>query len=242
MKIFRMFLTLALIFVSIITTYAVIPYSEYLVYGMLVATSPAAIGAWQFNLNYIPAFFIWDPAAAPLTNLRIEEQHDGVLCDLPAAGILQVRQFMRKGLVASTVQMIRLANGHLSGKNVTITATIAAAAAVPFQASSDGPGSVAFQYSVSALLAGQPTPYDNFTALFVPGLAAGDTVLVEFDNGHTQLFNQVELLELTAQYQNNQLVGGFILNNTDSYIKKAVVTEAIAGAAYVMKVHPSYIR
>jgi hypothetical protein len=203
---------------------------------MLVATSPAAIGAWQFNLNYIPQFLIWDAGAAPLTNLRIEEASMGVICDLPAAGILQIRNFMRFGLVASTVTKLRLANGHLASKNVTVTATIAAAAAVPFQACSDCRGSRPFKYNVAALLAGQPTPFTDFTALSLPGLAPGDNVLIEFANGHTQLFNEVELLELTALYQNNQLATGFIINNVNSYIHKATVTQAIAGAAYIYSV------
>ena len=201
---------------------------------MLVWTSPAAIGAAQFNLNYIPMFLVWDAGAAPLTNLRVEDNELGVLVDLPAAGILQVRNFMRFGLVASTVTKLRLANGHIPNRNVTITATIAAAAAVPFQACSDQPGNKAFQYKAAALLAAQPTPFKNFSALFLPGLAPGDTVFIEFANGHSQLFNEVELLELTALWQNNQLATGFEINNINGYIKTAIVTQAIAGAAYIM--------
>jgi len=204
-------------------------------FGMLVATSPAAIGAWQFNLNYVPQFLIYDAGAAPLTNLRVEEQNLGVTLDLPAAGILEVRNFQRLGAVASTVTMIRLANGHIANKNVTITATIAAAAAVPFQACSDIIGTNVFKYQVAALLAGQPTPFKDFAALFLPGLAPGDTVLIKFKNGHQQLFNEVELLELTALFQTRQLATGFEINNTGSYIHEAIVTQAIAGAAYVYK-------
>lgn len=240
MKVFKMFLTLALIFVSILTVQAIIPHAEYLTYGMLVATSPAVIGAYQFPLNYIPQWLIYDAGANPLTNLRIEEQNEGVLLDLPAAGILQVRNFMRFGLVASTVTGIRLANGHLKNQNVTVTATIAAAAAVPFQTSSDCPGQVPFKYSVAALLAGQPTPFTDFTGLFLPGLAPGDTVLIEFANGHTQLYNEVDILELSARYQNNQLATGFQINNINSMMKKATVTQAIAGAAYVYKINRSF--
>lgn len=200
----------------------------------LVWTSPAAIGPAAFNLSYIPQFIIYNAGAAPLTNLRVEDAIDGVICDLPAAGILQVRNYMRYGLVASPVTAIRLANGHIPGKNITVTATIAAAAAVPFQVCSDCPGNTALKYVTAALLAGVPTPFQDFFCLFLPGLAPGDTVLVEFSNGHTQLFNEVELLELTAKYQNNQLATGFELNNIDNYIHKATVTEAILGAAYVM--------
>ena len=153
---------------------------------MLVATSPAAAAAWQFNLNYIPQFLMWEAAAAPLVNLRVEEQNEGVLIDLPLAGIAVVDRFMRYGEAASTFSAIRLGNGHIPDKNVTVTATIAAAVAVPFYAGSDCPGNIAFKYQAAALLAAQPMPFADFTALFLPGLAAGDTVLIEFENGHQQ--------------------------------------------------------
>jgi hypothetical protein len=144
---------------------------------------------------------------------------------------------MRFGLTASTVTRIRLANGHIKGKNVTVTLIQTGAVAIPFQTCSDSPGNTSFKYGAAALTAGTPTLFTDFTALFLPGLAAADTVLVTFANGHTQLFNRTELLELTSMYQNNQLATGFILNNINSYIKSALVTEAIAGSAYIMKVN-----
>jgi hypothetical protein len=202
----------------------------------LVYTSPAAAATYQFQLNYIPQFLIYDAAAAPLTSLRVQDQELGVILDLALAGIAQVRNFMRFGLVASTVTKFRLANGHITNRNVTVTLVQPGAVAIPFYTCSDCLGNKAYEYSTSALLAGQPTTYDSFTALFLPGLAAADTVLVEFSNGLNQLFNGAELLELTAQYQNNQLATGFILNNVGAYIRKATVIEAIAGAAYKMAV------
>jgi hypothetical protein len=139
--------------------------------------------------------------------------------------------------VASTVTKIRLANGHIPNKNVTVTLTQPGAVAIPVCACSDTPGNVAFKYTVAALLAGQLTPFKDFMALFLPALAPGDNVLVKFRNGQSQLFDPIELLELTAQYQNNQLATGFELNNIDAYINEAVVTEVIAGAAYVMSLN-----
>jgi hypothetical protein len=203
----------------------------------LVYTSPAAAATYQFNLTYIPMWLIYDAAAAPLTSLRVQEQNDGVILDLVAAGLLQVRQYKRFGLVASTVYAFRLANGYIPNKNITVTLVQPGAVAIPFYTCSDQPGTNSFKYTTAALLAGQPMPFSNFTALFLPALAAGDTVLVEFANGHNQLFNREELLELSALYQNNQLVAGFILNNQDAYIHKATVTEAAAGAAYIMSVN-----
>lgn len=208
-----------------------------------VFTSPAAASTYSFPLNYIPQFFIYDHAAAPLTNLQVVEQNDGVIFDLPLAGIAEVRNYMRYGLPASTVTRIRLANGHIKGKNVTVTLVQPGAVAIIFNTCSDCPGDTAFKYGSAALTAGTPTLFTDFTALFLPGLAAADTVLVEFAKlpgksiGHTQLFNRAELLELTSMFQNNQLATGFMLNNINSYIKSALVTQAAAGSAYIMKVN-----
>lgn len=203
----------------------------------LIYTTGAPAGVYAFNLNYIPQFIIYDHAAAPLTNLRVEEQREGVLFDLPLAGIAQVGVWNRFSEAVTTVRRFRLANGQINNKNITVTITKPGAVAIPFQVCSDCPGTHAFKYNVAALLAGQPISFMDFTALFLPGLAPGDTVFVEFANGHSQLFNEVELLELTSAYQSSQIATGFILNNINSYIHRATVTEAIAGAAYIMSIN-----
>lgn len=203
---------------------------------MLVYTTPAAAGTYTFQLNYIPQFLIYDAAAAPLTSLRVDEQALGNILDLPLAGITDVRAFGRFGLTASTVTKFRLANGHLAGKNVTVTIVQPGAVAIAFHAVSDCKGTAAFKYTTLSLLAGQPNVLTNFTALFLSTLAAADSVMIEFNNGHTQVFNGVSILELTSQFQNNQLATGFIVNNLNRYIKAATVTQAAAGAAYMMKV------
>lgn len=237
MKIFKILLTLGLIFVSILTLQAVIPHSEFLYYGAIVFTTPAAAGTYAFNLNYIPQFLIYDHAAAPLTNLSVRDQTDGTILDLPLAGIAQVAMFMRFSEAVTTVRRFRLANGHIQNKNVTVTIVQPGAVAINFQACSDAPGNTTFKYTPAAILAGQPMPFMDFTALFLPGLAAGDTVFVEYKSGHSQLFDGPELLELTSQYQSSQIATGFILNNINAYIHRATVNQAIAGAAYVMSVN-----
>jgi hypothetical protein len=203
---------------------------------MLVFTTPAVAATYQFQLSYIPQFLIYDAAAAPLTALRVDDQEWGNILDLPLAGIADVRAFMRFGLVASTVTRFRLANGHIKGRNVTVTIVQPGAVAIPFLAGSDCPGNTAFKYTTAALLAGQPYEFVNFTSLFLSTMGAADTALIDFANGHSQVFDRRELLELTSLYQNSQLATGFIVNNAQAYIKKCTVTQAAAGAAYVMKV------
>ena len=213
---------------------------------MLVYTSPAAAATYQFQLNYIPEFIIYDAAAAPLTSLKIDEANLGNILDLPLAGITDVRHYMRFGLVASTVTRFRLATGHIPNKNVTVTLVQPGAVAIPFYCSSDNAGGydgngkwvepVPFKYSTLALLAGQPNEFKQFTALFLSTLAATDTVLVKFSSGYSQVFTRAELLELTSLFQNNQLATGFTLNNINAYIDSAIVTQAAAGAGYMLKV------
>ena len=202
---------------------------------MLIYTTPAAAATYQIQLNYIPQFLTYDAAAAPLTSLKIDDAEWGNILDLPLAGITDVRGFMRFGLVASTVTRFRLANGRINNRNVTVTIVQPGAVAIPFYACSDCVGDTAFKYTTLALLAGQPTSFKKFTALFLSNLAAADTVLVNFSDGYSQLFSRAELLELASLYQNQQLATGFILNNVGSYITEAIVTQAAAGAAYLMK-------
>ena len=236
MKTLKILFTLILFMVPAMVINAYVPHLGTVIWSGLVFTTPAAAGTYQFQLNYVPQFFIYDHAAAPLTSLRIDEAQMGNILDLPLAGITDVRMFLRLGLPVSTVTKFRLANGHLKNKNVTVTIVQPGAVAIPFQACSDCPGNTAFKYTTLSLLAGQPTIFEKFTALFLSTMAATDTALIEFANGHSQVFNRVELLELTSLYQNNQLATGFIINNMNAYIKRATVTQAAAGAGYMMKV------
>lgn len=227
---------MALIFVSILTFQHVFATDPGLIYGMLVFTTPAAAGTYPFPLNFIPQFLIYDAAAAPLTSLKVDEADWGNVLDLPLAGIAEIRNYMRFGLTASTVTKFRLANGRILSKNVTVTVVQPGAVAIPFYACADCAGDSAFKYTTVGLLAGSPTSFKNFTALFLPGLGVNDTVLITFADGFTQLFNRVDLLELTSLFQNNQLATGFIINNVGRYISEAIVTQAAAGNAYSMKV------
>ncbi|MGD0340265.1 MAG: hypothetical protein ABSA76_00955 [Bacteroidales bacterium] len=227
--------------ISFLCSFVPLPGMPAGILPFLVFTTPAAAGTYTFPLNYIPQFIIYDAAAAPLTSLRVDEKDWGNILDLPLAGIADVRMFMRYGLVASTVTRFRLANGNIKGRNVTVTIVQPGAVAVPFFCCSDCSGTNAFKYTTLALLAGQPTSFTNFTALFLSNFAGTDTALINFvtkkdPQGFSQMFRREELLELTSLYQNNQLATGFIINNIGQNIHEAIVTQAAAGAAYMMKV------
>lgn len=199
---------------------------------MLLYTSPAVAATYQFNLTFIPEFLTWNDAGAPITLLRVETQEDGVLTDLNAAGLAAVNGYMKPGAQAANQMHVRLADGHIAGKNVTVTVTIAAAAAVAFFGSSDNIGVSAFQYKNAAILALNPTTFEKFTAIFTPAMAAAtDRVEVEFLDGHQQTFAVADLIAISSMYQEVQAI---ILNNVLSYIKKATYVCAAATPAYVL--------
>jgi hypothetical protein len=198
---------------------------------MLLFTSPAVIGTYQFNLTFIPEFLTWNDAGAPITLLRVETQEDGVLTDLNAAGLAAVNGYMKLGAQAANQLHVRLADGHIEGKNVTITVTIAAAAAIAFFGCSDNIGLSAYQYKNAAILALNPTTFEKFTAIFIPTMAAAtDRAEVEFIDGHKQTFAVADLIALSSMYNQVQAI---IVNNVLSYIKKVTFVCAAATPAYI---------
>jgi len=199
---------------------------------MLLYTSPAVAATYQFNLTFLPEFFTWNDAGAPITLFRVETQEDGVLADYNAAAIAAVNGYMFAGAQAANQVTLRIADGHIANKNVTITLTIAAAAAIAFFGSSDNAGAIPYIFKNAAILALNPTEFANFAALFIPALvAATSRVTIDFADNHKQIFAVADLLSLSAMYQQ---VPGVIINNIQSYIHKVTVESVAAVAAYVL--------
>jgi len=136
---------------------------------MLIFTAPGGVATpFSFNMTYLPEFLHYNPAAAPLTSLRVETQEDGVLDDWTAAGIAAQNAFMFVGAVTANDVILRLADGELRPKNVTISGVTSAAGAINFYVASDNKGTAAFKSSNAAILALNPTTFEKFTALFIP--------------------------------------------------------------------------
>lgn len=201
---------------------------------MLLYTSPAVAATYQFNLTYLPEFLTWNDAGAPISLLRVETQEDGVLADYNAAGIAAANGYMMIGAQAANQVTLRLADGHIEKKNVTITLTTAAAAAIAFFGSSDNVGVVPFLWKNAAILALNPTDFAKFTAVFIPALvAATSRVTVEYKDGHKQILAVADLLSMSSHYQE---VAGIIINNISGYIHKATVESVAAVASYVLSI------
>lgn len=239
MKIFKMFLTLALIFVSILTVQAIVPHSEFVTWGMLIFTAPGGIATpFTQNIPFLPEFLHWNDAAAPLTNLRISTKEDGVLHDWNAAAIAAMNGYMNVGVMAANDVTMKVCSGHLT-KAVTIAGTTSAAGAINFYASSDNKGvgmtPVPLKSQMDTNIALTATVYQNFMALFIPTMATlTDYADVEFADGHSDRWEIEDLIARSTAYQQ---VAAIIINNITSYIHRVTLRTAANTVVYTLKAH-----
>jgi len=200
----------------------------------LLFTAPGGIATpFAFQTIGLPQFLTWNNVV-PLTSLRVETQEDGVIHDWIAASIAACNGFMVLGAQAANVVTMRLANGFLKGRNVTISGVTSAAGAIGFFGASDGFGTAPFKTTNAAILALQPTTFYNFTAIWAPTMAAvTDTCQVEYTKGHRQIYNINDLAALSSLYQE---VPAIMVNNINAYIHSATFQCAAATPAYVLSV------
>lgn len=203
---------------------------------MLIATAAGGVATpFSFNMTYLPEFLHYNPGANPLTSLRVETQEDGVLHDFTAAGIAAMNGFMQVGTVTANDVILRLADGELRPRNVTISGVTSAAGAVNFYVASDNKGLSAFKTSNAAILALNPTTFEKFTALFIPAMATlTDYAEITYDDGHQQRW---ELQDIRIQSTKFQQLPTCVINNIDGRIKKAVIRCAAATPAYILSVY-----
>ncbi len=201
--------------------------------ALTVFTAPGGIAApFSFNMTYIPQFLQFNNVV-PLTSLKVETAEDGVLFDLAAAGITAVNGFLTVGTLPANDVVLRLANGEIQGKNVTVSGVTSAAGAIAFNASSDAKGTAAFTYRNAAILALNPTEFKDFTAIFLPTMAAGDTCEIAYDNGHKQTYNAAELAANSAIFQE---ASGIIVPNINANVHRVKFECVAARTAYVMSI------
>lgn len=210
-----------------------IPLPAGSVYALLF-TAPGGIATpFAQPLKGLPQFLTFNNVV-PLTSLRVETQEDGVIHDLVALSIAAVNGFMVLGAQAANVVTLRLANGFMPNKNITISGVTSAAGAIGFYGASDCFGTAAFKTTNAQILAAEPTTFTDFTAVFVPAMAAvTDTCQIVYRNGHTQLYNINDLAALSSIYQE---VPGIMVNNMNANIISATFVCAAAHPAYVLKI------
>lgn len=241
MKVFRTFLSLAFIYTLMFTmvqvaTGAIPLIDPGVIGGMLIFTAPGGIATpFAFNMTYLPEFLTFNHGGNQLTSLRVETQEDGVLHDWTAAGLNAMNGFMKIGALTANDIQLRLADGELRPKNVTISGVTSAVGAIAFYVASDNKGISAFKSSNAAILALNPTNFEKFTALFIPAMAtATDYAEITYDDGHVQRWEMEDLRRASSTYQQ---VEGIIVNNIDGKIKRAQVRCAAATPCYILSVY-----
>lgn len=195
-------------------------------------TAPGgAATAFSFNMTFLPEFLFYATANA-LTSLKVEDQGDGVILDLDSAGCTAVKNFMVYG-IPTNGHLFRLADGVRLNRNITVSGVTSAAGTVDFFVSGDNKGISSFTYNKFSILANNPTDVRKFTALFIPSLAAGDRIYIDYLDGHTQIYEREELAALSGIYQ---VTTGYVINNVNSYIDKVQIICASLNTAYKMSV------
>lgn len=240
MKLFRTLLSIAFLYTLCAATVALAMSPEIfatagLISGTIIFTAPGGVATpFSFNLTYLPEYLSYNHGANPLTSLRVETQEDGVLHDWNAAAIAAVNGFNCVGALTANDVILRLSDGELRPKNVTISGVTAAAGAIVFSGSSNNKGVIPFKSSNAAILALNPTLFENFTALFIPAMVtATDRAEITYKDGHRQTWDSLELARISTLYQQ---VAGVIINNSQGDIDKAEITCAAQRAAYILSV------
>jgi hypothetical protein len=234
MKALKIFLSILLMFVSVITINHFLPGHPGLILGSLIFTAPGGIATpFTFNMNYLPQFLTFNNVV-PLTSLRVSTQEDGVLHDWIAASLAVVNGYMVPGAQAANIVVLRIANGQLNPRNVTISGVTSAAGAIGFYEASDQKGTYPFQTKTAQILALNPTTFMDFTAIWVPAMAAvTDYAEIVYNSGLKQTYNINDLAALSSYYQE---VPQIMVNNVNSYIASVKFTCAAATPAYVMNI------
>lgn len=206
-------------------------------YGMAILLGTAAGGAgtaFSFNTTYVPEKLIWNDGGNPLTSLRIETQEDGVIHDWSAAAIAAMNGVLNVGQLAANQKSMIVADGHIKNRNVQISGVTSAVGAVRFFGSSDNQGVNLFATKLANIIANNETEFRNFSMLFLPNLVTlNDRVQIFFKDGHSQIFDPIELDVWSSMYQETQVR---CVNNLPGYIDKVVVTSAAGGLAYLLAV------
>jgi len=228
---------------SFVISYIPLPASGVSFYSILFTAAGGVGTPFAFQFKGLPQFLTWDDGGNPIDDLRVETKDDGVIHNFIALSLAAMNGFMIQGAIPANNLLIRLASGYINNKDVTISGHTSAAGAIDFNASADNKGVYdqqgkfrlyPYKTQNATILALEPTTFSDFTALFIPAMAAGDTCEVVYNNGHRQLFNIQELTNLSTIYQG---VPGIIVNNVNANIHAAQFQCAAEHQVYVMKVN-----
>jgi len=198
--------------------------------------SIGALGTGQIKLSYTPQFIGLKSVggvSADVKNLVITREGSDTLVNTSGEGFqILANSFTFDSESAGHVLLIPVANGYVDGP-CTIEGT-SAALAFDVYAFSLNKGNTLIRSLVDTIVANQETRYSEFAKICVAGLASGDIITIELQDGTTQLMTFEEVAGLGSMIFNN--VDDTVVFDNTSMIYKAVRIQPTANrTSYVTK-------
>ena len=185
---------------------------------MIIGTIPASTTG-TINLTYLPEFLFFEAPTIP-SLLRVTALGDGVILDMNDHGLFTINGIDAVSRVLNGF-LVRLSDGLIAGRNIEIVISNAIAGVLTVHGFSTRQGSFYVQYLRQIVLANSGQTFRDFSLLALPGLAATDTVDINFQDGTSQRFVELELRQLAG-------VNGFqvwqpVVVNFDGTVKSVTV-------------------
>ncbi len=202
---------------------------------MKIGTLTTGVGIQTvIKLNYLPQYLYYI-AATQLTGLLVTVSGDGVILNLDAVGLAAISGIRRYGAVTNSF-MIPLADGFVPNKVVEMVFTNSAAQTPDIFGFSLCKGD-AYVYSfMETVLASSGKVFDNFAHLAVLSMGATDLLTINYEDGHNQDFNAVELLGMYTLYSNE--IDSYCIDNLDFHITNVKLVPAADRKVLVTKFIP----
>jgi hypothetical protein len=177
------------------------------------------------NLTYLPEFIV---LPSTCKKILINVLGDGVVVDLDQRGISSLGELEKFGINGTEqtypsngnpIYTLRLADGIILNKNVTIELTNDNAAASNIFGFSTSKGNLYVQNLRQTVFANSGTELKSFLNLSLVNGSGTDDIQVTFTDGTTQKFDITELPVLLSMQQNiTRTTNDYILNNTNGAV------------------------
>lgn len=205
---------------------------------MLLGAIPAA-GVTTFTLPFVPQSIALANITT-ITALQVTVLGDGVILDLDAVGLTNLKNTRQQGVVTGYSEYI-LSNGVVKGKTCTITITNGATASTAYHSTFGDSKEATLYFGTfkQTVLAGSGTEFKKFGVIGLGNSATTDYAIIQFGDGAIQRFEQPELKMLLAKFQaveNNS--NDNKIDNIDGWINSVTFYPTAQQTVYVQKWMP----
>lgn len=167
---------------------------------MKIGTVAGGVGiVTTIDVTWLPEFFFYNPPSTP-SSFKLEILGEGVMIDLEGAG-QNILKDWRKMNSAADLFYIPAADGIIKGKQIQLTVVSSHATAFDIYGSGDNAGTGFMQTMQQTILANSGTEFTKFAALFLPNLAATDSVTITYEDDLVQIWNLLDLEGFSSNYQ-----------------------------------------